>query len=43
MSKYLSKKFKSFLPILDLEVDHDIIGVEKELVKRVILWIQNRN
>lgn len=43
MSKYLSKKFKSFLPILDLEADHDIIGVEEELVNRIILWIQNRN
>ena len=43
MSEYLSKKFKSFFPILDLDADHDIVGVEEVLIKRIVLWIQNRS
>lgn len=42
MAKYLSGKFKSFFPILDLDADHDIIGVEEELIDRIIQWIEKR-
>ena len=42
MSKYLSGKFKSFFSVLDLNADHDIIGVEEELINRIIQWIKKR-
>lgn len=42
MSNYLRGKFKNFTPILDIDADHDIIGVEEKLILRLIEWIHNR-
>ncbi|MBQ3182203.1 MAG: hypothetical protein IJB57_00905 [Clostridia bacterium] len=42
MAEYLNNKFKTFTSVLDLEADHDLIGVEKELTDRIVKWIYER-
>ncbi len=43
LSDFLSKKFKSFSSITDIDSDHDIIGAEEEMIRRIIKWIKARD
>lgn len=36
---YLKSKFKDITIVDDLNADHDVIGVEKELITRIVKWI----
>ena len=40
-NEFLKNSFTCYSSILDLNADHDVVGVEKELSERVVLWIKN--
>ncbi len=42
MAEHLSNKFKTFTSVLDLDADHDLVGVEKELTNRIVKWVHAR-
>ena len=39
---FLNDKFKTFTPIIDIYGDHDLIGVETDVINRIVKWIYGR-
>jgi pimeloyl-ACP methyl ester carboxylesterase len=42
-NEFLKKSFINYFPVLDLDADHDAVGIEIELSERIVEWIKKLN